>query len=292
MPNVQDMIAQRNELTKTQARIFDYMLDHPEAVCYDSLRSIAEHIGVTEVSVLKLCRKLGCSGYTEMKTLFRQYVGKRLKDTFDRSYTLETVDDNSRGDRSALLSSMMGAEEQGLISLAASLRTDQVFDCARALMNAREVLLFGHDVSKVMADYFAHRLNYLRIKATSVKLGDSDAVRTSLSMISEDDVIVLFSFPPYYQPVSNVARFAAYRGAKVVTLTDSANSPAATDGPFNFLCGTKTKFFFNSLTAPVSLINVLTSCIALEMGPSLNRILEEELNVSRFMSGEFPDERE
>ncbi len=187
---------------------------------------------------------------------------------------------------------MMGAEEQGLISLAASLRTDQVFDCARALMNAREVLLFGHDVSKVMADYFAHRLNYLRIKAASVKLGDSDAVRTSLSMISEDDVIVLFSFPPYYQPVSNVARFAAYRGAKVVTLTDSADSPAATDGPFNFLCGTKTKFFFNSLTAPVSLINVLTSCIALEMGPSLNRILEEELNVSRFMSGEFPDERE
>ena len=54
MPNVQDMIAQRDELTKTQARIFDYMLDHPEAVCYDSLRSIAEHIGVTEVSVLKL----------------------------------------------------------------------------------------------------------------------------------------------------------------------------------------------------------------------------------------------
>ena len=78
----------------------------------------------------------------------------------------------------------------------------------------------------------------------------------------------------------------------MVTLTDSADSPAATDGPFNFLCGTKTKFFFNSLTAPVSLINVLTSCIALEMGPSLNRILEEELNVSRFMSGEFPDERE
>ena len=143
-----------------------------------------------------------------------------------------------------------------------------------------------------MADYFAHRLNYLRIKAASVKLGDSDAVRTSLSMISEDDVIVLFFFPPYYQPVSNVARFAAYRGAKVVTLTDSADSPAATDGPFNFLCGTKTKFFFNSLTAPVSLINVLTSCIALEMGPSLNRILEEELSVSRFMSGEIPEESE
>jgi len=159
-------------------------------------------------------------------------------------------------------------------------------------MNAREVLLFGHDVSKVMADYFAHRLNYLRIKASSLKLGDSDTVKTSLSMANENDVIVLFSFPPYYEPVSNVARYAAYRGATIITITDSSASPAVTDGPFNFICGTKTKFFFNSLTAPISLINVLTSCIALEMGPALDRILDEELSVSRFMSGEIPEESE
>ena len=55
----------------------------------------AERIGVTEVSVLKVCRKRGCSGYAEMKEVFRHYVGERLKDSFDRSYTLETVDDLS-----------------------------------------------------------------------------------------------------------------------------------------------------------------------------------------------------
>ena len=78
----------------------------------------------------------------------------------------------------------------------------------------------------------------------------------------------------------------------IITITDSSASPAVTDGPFNFICGTKTKFFFNSLTAPISLINVLTSCIALEMGPVLDRILDEELSVSRFMSGEIPEESE
>ena len=277
MPTVQQMIELSDTLTKTQTRIFEYMLNHPEAVCYDTLRNTAERIGVTEVSVLKVCRKLGCSGYAEMKEVFRHYVGERLKDSFDRSYTLETVDDRSRSDRGALLRSMFEAE---------------IFDCAQTLMNAREVLLFGHDVSKVMADYFAHRLNYLRIKASSLKLGDSDTVKTSLSMANENDVIVLFSFPPYYEPVSNVARYAAYRGATIITITDSSASPAVTDGPFNFICGTKTKFFFNSLTAPISLINVLTSCIALEMGPALDRILDEELSVSRFMSGEIPEESE
>ena len=103
MPTVQQMIELSDTLTKTQTRIFEYMLNHPEAVCYDTLRNTAERIGVTEVSVLKVCRKLGCSGYAEMKEVFRHYVGERLKDSFDRSYTLETVDDRSRSDRGALL---------------------------------------------------------------------------------------------------------------------------------------------------------------------------------------------
>ena len=292
MVTVQQMIGQSGSLTKTQTRIFEYMLNHPEAVCYDTLHDIAAHIGVTEVSVLRVCRKLGCSGYAEMKKVFRLYVSEQLKDSGGHSYTLETVDDSFRKDRGALLRSMFDAEQQGIHSMALQISEEQIFECAQMLMNAREVLLFGHDVSKVMADYFAHRLNYLRIKATSLKLGDSDTVQTSLAMVKEKDVIVLFSFPPYYQPVANVARYAVYRGAKVITITDRADSPAVMADTCNFICGTKTKFFFNSLTAPVSLINILTSCIALEMGPALDRILEEELSVSRFMSGEFPEEGE
>lgn len=292
MPTVQQMIELSDTLTKTQTRIFEYMLNHPEAVCYDTLRNTAERIGVTEVSVLKVCRKLGCSGYAEMKKVFRLYVSERLKDSCGRCYTLETVDDSSRKDRGALLRSMFETEQQGIYEMASQISEEQIFGCAQTLMNAREVLLFGHDVSKVMADYFAHRLNYLRIKAVSLKLGDSDTVQTSLAMAGEDDVIVLFSFPPYYQPVSNVARYAAYRGAKVITITDRADSPAVMAESCNFICGTKTKFFFNSLTAPISLVNILTSCIALEMGSTLDRILEEELSVSRFMSGEFTEEGE
>ena len=175
MPTVQQMIELSDTLTKTQTRIFEYMLNHPEAVCYDTLRNTAERIGVTEVSVLKVCRKLGCSGYAEMKEVFRHYVGERLKDSFDRSYTLETVDDRSRSDRGALLRSMFEAEQQGITALAASIGEEQIFDCAQTLMNAREVLLFGHDVSKVMADYFAHRLNSRVLKKGGVLLNmDTD----------------------------------------------------------------------------------------------------------------------
>lgn len=290
MVKVQDMLEQTNGMTKTQSMIFSYMLNHPEAVCYNTLRDLANRIGVSEVSVLNVCRRLGCSGYAEMKQVFREYLSEHLREAFGRDYTLETVDENTCGDRRATLASMFDLEQSALKELFASVSEEQMFACAHRLMEAREVLLFGHDASKIMADYFAHRLNYLRINATSIKLGDSDTVQTSLASVGPKDVLVLFSFPPYYQPVSNVARYGDFCGAGVITITDSEKSPAVIKNACNFFCPTKAKFFFNSLTAPVSLINVLTSCIALEMGPSLDRILEEELRVSRFMNGELPEQ--
>ncbi len=290
MPTVQEMLRQTSGLTQTQRRIFDYMLSHPEAVCYATLKDISQRIGVAEVSVLHTCRKLGCAGYSDMKQEFRRYLGEHLKKTFNQNYTLETVDEAFYQDRRAPIVSMFETEREILSSLASSVDTEQVERCAQLLMQAHEVLLFGHDVSKVLADYFAHRLNYLRIKASSFKLGDSSTVQTSLSMAGEQDVVVLFSFPPYYKPVSNVARYADYRGAAVIVITDSPDSPAITENTYNFICDTKTKFFFNTLTGPFSLINVLTSYIALKMGPALNEILEEELNASHFMSGEFEEE--
>lgn len=290
MPTVQEMLGQTASLTQTQRRIFEYMIGHPEAVCYETLKDISARIGAAEVSILNTCRKLGCTGYTDMKQEFRRYLGEHLKNTFNQNYTLETADEAFYQDRHTPVASMFETEQKIIASLAASVDTEQMERCAQLLMQAHEVLLYGHDVSKVLADYFAHRLNYLRIKASSFQLGDSSTVQTSLSMAGEQDVVVLFSFPPYYKPVSNAARYAEYRGATVIVITDSSDSPAITESTNNFICDTKTKFFFNTLIGPFSLINVLTSYIALKMGTELNEILEEELNASHFMSGEFEEE--
>lgn len=287
MPTVQEMFYQTDCLTKTQQRIFDYMLNNPEAVCYATLKDISQRIGVAEVSILNMCRRLGCSGYSEMKKAFRLYIGERLKSIYDVDYTLETMSDSSCEDEERILSTMFETEQRCLSELAATVQKEQVAGCANALMKANEVLIYGHDVSKVLADYFAHRLNYLRIKASSFKLGDSSTVQTSLAMADEKDVVILFSFPPYYKPVSNVARYARYRGATVIAITDSKDSPAVAGSTYSFICDTKAKFFFNTLTSPFSLINILTSYIAFKMGPALNEILDEELSASRFMSGEF-----
>ena len=290
MPTLDEMRLREHHLTRIQYRIFDSMLQRPEVVCYGTLREISKQLGAAEVTVLNMCRRLGCSGYSELQRAFRIYNGEQLKSRYHTDYTLETADLSSFRAGDSPIAAMFDREERYLSSLAETVSEKQIMDCARTLLNARTVLIYGHDASKVLADYLTHRLNYLRINASSFRLGDRGTVQTSLAMADHRDVVVLFSFPPYYKPVANVARYASYRGASVVAITDSEQAPIPAKSTHRFICTTKTKFFFNTLTAPFSLINVLTSYIALQMGSSLDAILEEELTASQFMGGEFEEE--
>ena len=45
------------ELTRTQTKVAEYILVHPEEVCFLPLRMLAEKVGVTETTILNFCKK-------------------------------------------------------------------------------------------------------------------------------------------------------------------------------------------------------------------------------------------
>jgi DNA-binding MurR/RpiR family transcriptional regulator len=173
---------------------------------------------------------------------------------------------------------------RNLGDMVASHDAERMFACARGLLEADEVLVFAHDATKIFADYLCYRLNFLRVKASSVKLGDSDTVQTVLARLRKTDYVILLSFPPYYLPIYNVASFCRYRGTPILAITDSPESPAAAEDIDLFLCKTSARYFYNSQVATVSFINILTSCMAVEMGVRFDAILAEEQDVVDFMS--------
>lgn len=115
---------------------------------------------------------------------------------------------------------------------------------------------------------------------------------TALANLEERDAVILFSFPPYHMPIRNVANYCRYRGTPILTITDSPDSPAAVEGSDVFLCPTGARYFFNSQVATASFINILASCIAIEMGSLFDEILASEQDVIDFLdsNGGYPKE--
>ena len=52
---------QSADLTRTEKRIADYFLDHSESLYFMTARDIAQELGVSDTSIIRLCRTLGYS---------------------------------------------------------------------------------------------------------------------------------------------------------------------------------------------------------------------------------------
>ena len=69
----------------------------------------------------------------------------------------------------------------------------------------------------------------------------------------------------------SIAKKAADTGVPILTITDSISSPAAEYSTHLLLCQTATKMFYNSLTLPMTALNLLASCLVIDMVPESER---------------------
>ena len=74
---------QSMQLTKTDRRIADYILEHNghmDSMGFQTLTSLSIEIGISDTSIIRFIRKLGFRGYAE----FRQEMGKRIAMEYSR----------------------------------------------------------------------------------------------------------------------------------------------------------------------------------------------------------------
>jgi DNA-binding MurR/RpiR family transcriptional regulator len=75
--------------------------------------------------------------------------------------------------------------------------------------------------------------------------------------IGEQDVLIAISFPRYSNRTVRAVRYAHSRGADVVALTDSAQSPLAPYADQVLTARSDMASFVDSYVAPLSVINAL-----------------------------------
>ena len=93
--------------------------------------------------------------------------------------------------------------------------------------------------------------------------------------ISEEDVLIAFSFPRYFNKMISAVKFAKQNGAKVVVVTDSEVSPLAEHASFLLTAQSDMASFSDSLVAPFSILNALIAEIAQQIEGRITRRFEK-----------------
>jgi DNA-binding MurR/RpiR family transcriptional regulator len=218
-----------NNLTNTEKKVADYVLDNAASVVYMSITDLADTCGVGESSIFRFCRSLGYKGYQEFKIALAHTitVENEIPQLTDRILMNDTIEQVA----SKVLTTNISAlnETFKLIDYA---KIDRVID---HLVQAERILFFGVGSSLMTAMEAQNK--FMRITNKSMCSIDSHLQMMAASLMTERDVAVMISYSGSTKDTIEVAQKAKERGALVISITRFEKSPLTASSDLTLLCG-------------------------------------------------------
>ena len=206
----------RESLTPAEKRVADHVLAHPRSALNDPIAEIAKASQVSQPTVIRFCRSLGCEGLSD----FKLRLASGLSATIPLTHTQVTGSDSVL----ELGVKVLGNTASAILQVREQLNRDTLVR-AIDLLNAAERIEFyavGH--YGVVAD--DAQFKFLRFGVPSASLTDPRLQLLSAKVLRPSDVVVIISSSGRVDDLLSVCEAAHARGAPVVAITAS-QSPLA-----------------------------------------------------------------
>ena len=142
------------------------------------------------------------------------------------------------------------------------------------ILKAKRIYVIGIRSCSPLASFLSFYLNLICENVTAVNTNSSSEIFEQLIRIGEEDVIIGISFPRYSMRTLKALEFASNRKAKVITLTDSVNSPMNLYSSCNLIAKSDMASIVDSLVAPLSVINALVVALCMKKQDDVIETLE------------------
>ncbi len=270
-----DSFSELSPQLQTAAR---YLLEHPEDVGLNSMRTVAREAGVQPATISRLSKALGFSGYNQLREPFRQ----RLRNP-GPGYVSGVRDVQRRGadDAQALFEDV---RTQDLENIQRSLGDDKypiLLEAVETLRSSRRVYVLG--LRGAYSAAFLFHYAYQLFRDNSQLLNASAGIfADQLRGIGADDSMLVISFPPYTQLTIDAVGYAAEAGAKIIAITDSDVSPAALAAAHTIVTYHDSPSFYQSFTGALAVSQALITILVSKTGVDALKIVQEaEQQLSR-----------
>lgn len=197
----------KQNFTKSENKIYEYILSSPNQVLYHSLTELSEYSGVAEATVLRFFRKLGFKGFQDFKFLFAQEVPAAKNPEQDESF-VHRIRNNM----------VQAIEDSSEMVNAATLE-----ESIQAITDSPDVVIFGIGSSGLAGLDMQNRL--MRIGKHVSVITDSHFQIMRASSLNENSVVVAISLTGSTKDIVDAVKVAKAKQATVIALTNYVKSP-------------------------------------------------------------------
>ena len=270
--NLLQHIAQsRHLLRKSELKVADHVLLDPAAVMHSSMADLAHSVGISEPTIVRFCRAIGCSGFQDLKLKLAQSLAAGASFGQFAIHEDDSVADYSLKIFDTTLHTLMDVREK--------LDPVALQRAVTAMSQAQRVEFYGFGASGAVAADAQHK--FFRLGVTSLATSDGHMQVMSATLLGPGDCVVIISNSGRTRDLMDAADIARKNGATTIAITASG-SPLASACQVHLAAdhpeGYDRYSPMVSRLLHLLIIDVLATCVALRIGPALQPALEQMKN--------------
>lgn len=256
--------ASLNQLTSAERKVAETILANPQATLGWSISDAARFSGVSEPSIMRFCRRLGCEGYSDFRIRLAQAIAVIKHD--ERGSQPESNDPI----RAAVLENCNRAIAS-INDLAMDIDSAALNRAVGIISSSRRIDVYGHGGSGFLAAEAQHRFAFLGIP--SVSYSDPALQMVSALALTPADTVFALSFSGVTTHLLPNLELARNAGASIVSMTpaDSAIARmASVNIPVNaYRYSTTASFLPNERLSMYVMLDSLLALVSERAAPPL-----------------------
>ncbi len=256
------LMSARERLPAAERRVADLVLERPHELLQLSLAAVANQAQVSEPTVIRCCRSLGCHGFADFKMRMAQSLA---------SGQLFMHSDVGPNDSVAeMAAKVFGKAARTLLQVRSQLDPARLETAISLLCGARRVECYGLGSSGIVAADAQHKL--FRLGFPSVAYSDAHVHGMAATMLRPGDVVLAFSASGRTVDLISSVDLARESGADVIGITAlGAPLAARCTVALELLVDEDTDIYTPMTTrlAQLTVVDTLVVGMALRQGPEL-----------------------
>ena len=258
-----------SEMGKAEKQIADWILNNPGQIISLSIVELAEQCGCSEATIVRFSKRLGLSGYQELKISLASESGT------------STVNANITSSDSAyeMFEKVSNDIYFSLELTKKSLDPKSMSVAANKICSANKIVVFGLGNSASIATDASHK--FLRAGLNCVAYSDNHMQVIAASHLKKGDVAIAISHSGSSKDIVDALKIAKEHGATTITVSNKGKSPilkfsdvvlatSASETKYNILA-------LNSRIAQLAIIDALYFFVVYNLsGKALESIKETE----------------
>lgn len=243
-----------SSLSPGQKKAAEFFILHNNEAAILTAFQVGRKVGVSETTVIRLAYALGFSGFSQMQEKLRKdWLLSKYPISEQGMPSMEEVSETQ------LFAKVVEQEKGILEQILQQLNTNDVWKAAEKIIKGDCVYIGGFGSSYSAAYWFYYTLKQMR---ENVCLSTPTGfLPEDITDLTEQSVVVVFSFPRYRKESLKLVKFAQQQGAKIIAITNRQLSPIGQIAKITLTTEEQMDSDHHSIASVITLLEILIAAI-------------------------------